>query len=869
MRDPADGLLQIQTPSGVGLFDNADIAWRAVDGTPMCRVHTRLVSPNKEATNRIDPNRAVVPGTRYTAMVLRCDYKSDEDDIDEYAEIVQANGGLDHVWICRDTNNIYTIRPVVPFDVHDRLEKIEEWMADQTTLSLANKDGWPKQEWHVASNDIPISNGRDVTERPPDRLWTTGAGDHLNPVLPPKLRETLSRGEMKKLWLGTGNLGLDEHGNEREKTPDAYDRELVKRLLTKSKTPWSELTLTKMLVWRKGSEILSSRGYGALRRFVSEIYESTYNLGEMKSVGFVVPQFNDGEPLSDKLYGYYYTQNSNGDIVNRVGIRLIHKAKTVLAWLKHHGAQFYHFKTSQETVFVLDSTPHIVDEKDPEYKKWFLRNVELFDVKSAHGRHLTDSLRTLISSDPETKICNEHHWGYRSGETLYFAFDPNHRQLVRVTPVKGVELVDNGISDVTLRGATLRTRAFTPATHEQVQVGWEEFVKHVHHGQALSPLDRVFSTCWNLVSLLPGHKGRPIKFHYGREGSGKTESARDWGTVVYGGVSDTQYDSLATFVDDLNLGGPCVIHDNAEAKQRRRFESAYHTMTTGGQFQLRVLYTTSSKALFKCNGSIFVTAIEPMQKPEELRRTFEFQFDRKWHGPRLDELARSKLFEEGADRMLSGVLSKMATHVLPGIDDHYAHAAAWIKENAAHLIQSKSGFKSWYVWMLVMARKLGHLLWVPDQRPWDADSMFVEWVKSDEAQYTEARVDSDPILGILAVFRAAAVNNLTTEVNRGWTPTHSLYDVRFSYDPRTGKVVIGPTTTATLWASLSHLAKVKSLHFPYTESRAFSGRMRALLNDPSFAASGWTREVVGKGHNNVQTYNLIWTPSEPPAGDPD
>lgn len=864
MRDPAHGFLQIKTSQGVGHFDDEVEAAKVLSNDSTATLFPRLVSTDVGATNEIRSDAPLIsPPTQFTALVLRCAYQNEENDIFDYAGYVEENSPDAHIWVNAETKELYLFRPVEPDTAHDRIAVIEQWQAQQHEVDLGKDSVWSKEKWARVVHDFSLGRGKMTTNRDPERLWRTGAGSHFNLRLPPKLRDKLGRsGDIKRLWEGRGSAGLTDKGEEKPKTPDNYDDALLRAVVKNTRLDLNEEDLIKMIVCRPNSTFLEQYGYGALRKFVHELYSEVNRINQPR--GFPAPKFETGQKLSEALYIRCFETNSNtGLVTEKKGVPLPEKTSVIMDWLKHHEAQFFYFQNTGETVFVLDNVPYTVSDKDANYRNWFMTYISYFPAQSAQGKAITDGLRLTIQNDPQTRVSKNHHWGRRDKETLYLCLDPNHRQMVRITNACGVELIDNGTAGVTLRGAGLRRDPFQPVSLSAAREGWKEFIEHVHHGQALHPVDRVFSTVWNIVSLIPGHTKRPMKFHYGREGSGKTESASDWGTVVYGCRNDTSYSNTQNFLRDLNTGGPCVIHDNAEAKQRRKMEDIYNSLTTGGSYKSRVLYTTDDAQRYECNGSIFITAIEPMNKPEELRRTFEFQFDRQWHGPRLDDLNREKLFNEGADRMLHGLLLQFAERILPDIESKYADAVAWIEANAKSRIQSKGGFLSWYAWMLLVARSIGRALWDSNQdRLWDADALFMEWVAADEARYMDARTSSDPLLTALRQFVSVATADIVREQDRGNALPRTCGSLPFERNPDTGAMTLGPATLSEFLGALSEISRRQGTQFPYTGARTFHGRMRAIMSDPSFAAAGWSvTKMPGKAHGNIRRYTFTYTPS--------
>jgi len=524
--------------------------------------------------------------------------------------------------------------------------------------------------------------------------------------------------------------------------------------------------------------------------------------------------------------------------VQRVDIEIASKADKVVQFLVDQGAEFYHFKTSLETVFVLEGTQYSIDIRDSAYQTWFTTNVQLFGPQSSRGRELTSAIRVAVEMNERCHKPDGSKWGHfdREAGILYLCFDPEHAEIVRIRPAEGgksrVDVVPNGTDNVTLRGPIGRGAKFE-YTHDALREGFALFKKDIHEGQALNERERLMSMCFNLSTLIPDLRQRPIKFHRGPSGSGKTYAGYDWQICIYGRRYSSEYRDIPSLLHAIKHAGAFITQDNAESAVRRRFEQVYLVASTGSTHTLRKYYTESTHVVFEPNGTLCLSAIEPMTKSEEIRRAFEFGFSAEFHtSDRETPTSREIRLQRNADFMLSALCEAFSLYVLPDWEHRYNERVKFIRAECPNT--SKSAFIDWLGWMLHMCESLGKYLWNAERggQGFDAETIFKHYLTEMSTSERGARIEGDSALACMETLKWEGVNVICEKFHDyDHNPRHTyIHTVRVERYP-TGTVTIGPVTTAQLFKAFSGVSKSSGTRFPYEHGRALGARLSALSED--------------------------------------
>lgn len=691
----------------------------------------------------------------------------------------------------------------------------------------------------------------------------------LHRTIPPAVLRCINvqRGRIAKLWRGdaTAALGHDSTGKPIDATPAAFDRAFVEAVQAKLGAEVSRDDLANAL-WHRPDSAARAEGIDAVYAVVDAVLDAA----AATSVALAGPPRQSAQhyaptvSLRDRLWNDYKVWSDRaGRYIWNIEVDLAIKARKVVDFLIDQGAELYHYQESNETVFVVDGQMVPIDVRNGEYQRWFTQHVQMFGPASSHGRELTAAVRVAVEASPRCHKPARARWGAfdRAASAMYLCFDPEHAEIVRIQPgsdgVPNVTVVANGTDGVTLRGPLGRLRKFVYQPG-QIAPGWRCFRQLVHFGQALSPDDQLHSTAFNLAMLIPDHVQRPIKFHRGAMGSGKTYAAYDWELCLYGRKNSSSYIDRPSLLHAIKHAGPVVTQDNAEAGIRRKFADMYLVASTGASHKLRKFYTESQHLVYDPNASLILTAIEPMALPEEIRRTFEFEFDQKWHGPRSGVPSdREQQLEGLADSMLSAILDALSLYVLPDWRRRYDDCVAFIQRDCPRT--SKSAFIDWLAWMLLIEESVGRYL-SPDIDPRQAFVRYLAVMGRDELQ---ARMVGSPALSCLEAIKFDGLLRITQDITSNWRSapaTCYAFGVRVLRNPD-GTVVVGPLTTQQLYRAFTQAAKQVGLRLPYEDGRAFAARLTLLENDPAFPEQGWERQVLGRGHGNVSKFNYVYRPS--------
>lgn len=721
----------------------------------------------------------------------------------------------------------------------------------------------------VLNELIPIQDLKIVKKA--QRRANPKLGAFLQPEIPAKVREWLSHpnAHITKLWESRVRLGVDPHGNELEKTPEAYDAAFLRAAVSKSK---GSLTLDELIgaLWNRPNNSFKGKplGIDEARKLCEQVLNE--NLVDQVSAApptaplYEEPESYETSPnttLRDRLAGDYFVwSDTAGRYVSRADVEAETKALKVVNFILQNGGELYHFNSTNETVFVLDRIQYVVDSRDPAYAKWFLTNVKFFTADSGKGKELTSAVGLCIRSHPECRISERSRWGEfaRKQEVLYYCLDPHHISMIKVSP-QGLEEVENGHEGFTLRAPIGRKRKFK--LHSDFEKGINMFKELIHQGQALSELERLFSTAFNLVMMIPDHQQRPVKFHKGDAGSGKSFAAFDFERVFYGEKYSSEYQDKPSLLAALKAAGPIVTLDNAETKDRRKFEQVIRVAATGASHTARKLYTTDTQIVYEPNGTLVLTAIEGMTQEEDLSRTFEFNFDKSFHlRNRLNPTSRAQTIEENSDLMLSSLLTILSTKVLPDWEKRFNDAIDFVDHEVPRT--EKHRFNDFMAWILIMTECYGEYLWDEERggQPFNARSLFRAWVTSLADLDAEASVMADPILTCLNTYRRDGTLRIVNSTGYSQTSSQIHESIEFTWHP-TGRVVVGPTSANQLWTALCNVAKHNGLPRPHENARIFGTRLDGLDRKNVLRDGGWTRtKHEGFGHGKVRQYTLTWLP---------
>lgn len=864
----------------VGFFDNADMLAATISdyadrGRLMLGLHPRDRTLLDRAPNRLragaTPARPSEVAAFCTAAIQVHHPDDGECDSTSIAHRIIQPAPTKPMCVQLSTGPCMLLFAVPEIELRDRADLEDQLIRYAREIEICVGDAHTQiQALSALDVMIPLTGTSVVFNT--TRVEFPKLGRRLHRRIPQAVVEMLNKhpsGQLAKMFKGKSPLGVDDTGTPIDASPEAYDLAFAKQLIRQNR----QLTREDLAdaLWNRPDNSARESGtidtaYDIVDRALDAVPAPAAK-AKRRTGGAVTVVYPPEIPLRDRLETDYYRYSDKvEDKVARVGVPITEKAKKVIDYLLQQNAEFYFFEATNEVVFVIEHKQHTVSKHNHIYSRWFTSHVGLFTVNSRDGGELTAALRDMIHDHEQTIRADRSRWGdfKRDGDppTLYFCFDPNHIQMLRVRPaIDGkpqVDVLSNGDDGVTLRGPIGRRRAlvYEPGAAEQ---GFAFFQKHVHDGQALEPLDKLMSTAFNMAALIPDLRQRPIKMHRGAPGSGKTYAAYDWEITIYGMQYSSSYSDRASLLKALKSAGPFITQDNAEADVRRKYANEYLVAATGSRTTERELYTNNEHVVYEPNGSLCLTAVEGMSKPEEIRRVFEFAYDDYYHNnEREDPTTRAQRMERHADHMLSAILDMISLRVLPDWRQRYADCVRYVTRDCPRT--SKKAFNDYLAWMLLFVESFGEQLC---GREIDARTLFHDYMGRLASTEIAARVTGDPALSCLDALRNEVVHALTrepdyaTEIKQAY-----FYDIHAERLPN-GQINIGPFTTSMLMRCFSRVSKQHGLKLPYADGRVLGHRMSALSKDPAFNAVGWERrKLSGRAHRNNNKYVLTWHPPE-------
>lgn len=859
---PEQGAVELCTSRGRGYFNDLSQVIQAsqAEGTASISVHPFEASA---ATNETSPYIEALQPRTFGAVVARFQHPMDLEGVDteEMAVRLAAQLRAGIVWLRPYYG--YLIAVVEPFDFHDDLEINQDAWLQQLKAGLQ----FPDALWDIVSH-IPLTNGRLVQTR--ERTLNASVRRILYRAVPEKISQRLNRApdsKLARLFSGrTRKLGVDQKGRELPLTPENFDYAFTRELVS-GREPYRKDEVVDTL-WNRPGCAIREKGLARVEEFVETVIEEVRQRKENRprAPTRTLPQFGPSETLREHLHGLYFViSESTGNYVSRSDVEVAFKAEVVFRYLLEHSADFYFFDGSNETIFIADGHQVTVDAANRDYRDWFNVNVQLFTAESVPGKELTGALQTKIRLYPKTNRA-EAHWGRYdpTRQILYLCFDPNHTQIIRIEAAgeDGVPKVTeqvNGVEGITLRGMHHRNQRVELTPNALNTEAWELFRREIFGGQALpdgsqdsEPNYRLISTIFDLTAMLPLHRHRPLKFHQGMQGSGKTSAAFDFATVLYGSsrTGGGEYHAAVNLLRDMSTGGPVTVQDNAESKNRRNFEQVYLVPASGKPTKIRKFYTEADEVTFLPNGSLTVTAIEGMHRPEELRRTFEFVFDETYRTRRHrhDFTTRDVLLQQHADGMLSALLEVFSTHILPDFEERYTASLQWINDVCGSLYGDKRDYSDWLGRVLAVMEACGHLL--VDDPNFDARSTFLQWMTALHLRDVVNKMSGSPTMTLLEAIRFEAVRL----IERDDVPKVQVCGVNVRHAK--GIFTIGPFTAGQIHSAFGQLAGRSRITLEEKNGRAVISRLVALSKESAFAREGWTLE---KGDRDRSANAYRWT----------
>lgn len=866
-----------------GVFDDPTALEAAVEDYKAQGAVTIGIQPRAltAVTNRMRVHVADVPVERFATVALHVQHP-DDGEADSATIAMRFVQRQRHAFVWRQPDDSCVVLLAIPpldltgADIHDVAAALTDYAAKLTTII-----GLPATKITALANPRAVLQLEGSALHVCERAELPKLAAILQRTIHPAILKLLnaSRGRIARLFRGEGIIGHDGHGREIQQTPENYDRAFIEAVRAKLKDEVSRDDLGDALWNRPGCAARQRGGIDGVMAIVDAVLDAERTSSTPTSAQALgapppatVDRYAPNVPLRDRLWADYKEwSDRSGRYVWSVKTDLSVKAQKVIDFLLDQGAELYFFKESQEVMFVLDGVMYQVDVRDHDFQKWFATNVKMFGVFSSHGRELTNAVRAAVETHERCHKLDKSRWGHfdREREAIYLCLDPEHSEMVRIRASSNgkpdVTTVPNGTDGVTLRGPLARLRRFVyvPGMVD----GFKLFKRHVHQGQALPELERLMSTAFNLATLIPDHMQRPIKFHCGPQGSGKTNACYDWETVLYGRTYSSDYSDKPALLHALKHAGPIVTQDNAEASVRRRFLQLYLVAATGSAHRIRKYYTESQHVVFEPNASMYLTAIEPMALPEHIRRSFEFRFDAK-HFDDVDNREvpheRSQFLQANADTMLSAVLDIFSVYILPHWRVRYEAAARFIGVDCPRT--AKHSFLDWLAWMLLMVESVGRYLW-SGATEFDPRALFLAYMSSIARDELSAGVTGSSLLSCLDQLRFDGVIRITNDPMTDWrsqTCETYVHGVRVARDPD-GSIHVGPVTSASLFRAFSSVSKQMGVKMEFLDGRAFAARMAVLEDDAMFQSQGWNRQKLpGRAHGNVSKFLYTYTPDTPP-----
>jgi hypothetical protein len=266
---------------------------------------------------------------------------------------------------------------------------------------------------------------------------------------------------------------------------------------------------------------------------------------------------------------------------------------------------------------------------------------------------LADLRTTAVKQGPRICLCR---YAQRSNKSIYLSSGPT--DIVKVTAT-GMQLVPNGMDDIWFTGehtypAWKPSKPVSPVDVPLLCPILEAPPEVPAYTEAVQT--RVLHV-W-LVAVVVGIRPLPAALCIGQMGTGKTLTSRGMGIIPNG--PEANVTTMPTTLRDMQViltGSPLVAFDNADAETEPWFPDLFATAVTGGNVEVRKLYTTAESFTAPINAALCLSARTPhfAERADIQERLLPFFFGERRDQDRRDDSALLAEVQQKRDGLMSWI----------------------------------------------------------------------------------------------------------------------------------------------------------------------------------------------------------------------
>ncbi len=408
-----------------------------------------------------------------------------------------------------------------------------------------------------------------------------------------------------------------------------------------------------------------------------EIKQQIY-VEKIEALGFtkkaIAEQLEDKIDLRNRVSLYFATLNSKSDAEpNKI-------ADIIYQCLSKEGRFFY----NREDIVYLLYNQHIYEIGSNRPFNALMKKHTTLLYTEQPGRSVWESLASEgYNAGRQIDLARWTHTD-RNTDTIFINFNSPNNIIIRCSS-KGVTEVPNGLNDDNIllqSSSVIHPFSYLPDT--DIRESFRVIKNLIFDNLTCDREQRWFVICW-LISgfLLDFATSHALLKFAGGSSAGKSTSARLLSLLMFGvdNLGDTS--AAAAFAEASQ--NPMVIIDNLESGDMSGAILKFLLMAaTGGQKTKRTSGTDSGTTKENPKALILVTAIEPFIKAELINRTWEIQFDKKFHSDGwIEDEVNGEIYKK-RDLILSGIFKFISEEILPNLSQRKDYITILKKQYRQH-----------------------------------------------------------------------------------------------------------------------------------------------------------------------------------------
>ncbi len=578
-----------------------------------------------------------------------------------------------------------------------------------------------------------------------------------------------------------------------------------------------------------------------------EIKQQIY-IEKIEALGFTKKAIS--EQLEDKLdlrrrINVYFTQlSSKSDADPNIIAGIIHQC------LSKDGRFFF---DRNNKVFLLYNNRIYEISSNRPFNALMQKHTTLLYTEQP-GRSVWESLANeAYNSGRQIDLAK---WAYtdRSTDTIYLNLNSPNNIILKLNK-KEVQEIPNGLNeDNVLLQSSDSIKPFNYLPDCDVREGFRVIKNLIFDNLTCQREQSWFVICWIISGfMLDFTKSHALLKFAGATASGKTTAARLLSLLMFGDENVGETSAAAAFAEASQ--NPLLVIDNLESGDMNKAILKFLLMAaTGGQKMKRTSGTESGTTKENPKALVVITAIEPFTKAELINRTWEIEFNKRFHSDDFIEDEVTREIIKKRDLILSSILKLISTEILPNLKHRKDYIVVLKKQYKGHAKDRMNEYLA--LLMLILDKVLEYIPYYSEDDflfgvETGAKEIRHEWIEYQNSLAKENEVSSNDILklfnGLVHEYLTAMKNiDLTAGYKDGYfgevfcyahpeygielvkTKPETLYDD--DGDSYSQAVIEFVATSNMIVTALDKYCRNNGLMNPYSKASVFGARLKNDIN---------------------------------------